>query len=134
VFARVRQQQHVGQLLHRCGACADGRGCVCAFIYLYIQFLALKQAIGTQVKIRRARGAKMHLPQNSEIEPNFLLRHTHTTEQNTEMAEPTQAAAETSGVALGKGAWDCDNNCEIPPEKEVCVVCGFFSCVCCWWW
>ncbi len=24
------------------------------------------------------------------------------------------------GVSLGKGAWDCDNNCEIPPEKEVC--------------
>lgn len=22
-------------------------------------------------------------------------------------------------VALGKGAWDCDKNCEIPPEKEV---------------
>ncbi|GMH39419.1 hypothetical protein BSKO_07317 [Bryopsis sp. KO-2023] len=22
------------------------------------------------------------------------------------------------GVSLGKGAWDCDNNCEIPPEKE----------------
>ena len=23
------------------------------------------------------------------------------------------------GVSLGKGAWDCDLNCEIPPEKEV---------------
>ncbi|KIY96369.1 hypothetical protein MNEG_11594 [Monoraphidium neglectum] len=23
-----------------------------------------------------------------------------------------------AGVSLGKGAWDCDNNCEIPPEKE----------------
>ena len=23
------------------------------------------------------------------------------------------------GVSLGKGAWDCDNNCAIPPEKEV---------------
>ena len=22
------------------------------------------------------------------------------------------------GVSLGKGAWDCDNNVEIPPEKE----------------
>lgn len=22
-------------------------------------------------------------------------------------------------VALGKGAWDCDKNCEIPPELEV---------------
>jgi hypothetical protein len=24
-----------------------------------------------------------------------------------------------SGVALGKGAWDCDRNCEIPVDKEV---------------
>ena len=24
-----------------------------------------------------------------------------------------------SGVSLGKGAWDCDANEEIPPEKEV---------------
>ena len=23
------------------------------------------------------------------------------------------------GVSLGKGAWDCDTNTEIPPEKEV---------------
>lgn len=23
------------------------------------------------------------------------------------------------GAALGKGAWDCDNNRLIPPEKEV---------------
>jgi hypothetical protein len=27
--------------------------------------------------------------------------------------------AEGGGVALGKGAWDCDRNCLIPPEKEV---------------
>ena len=37
---------------------------------------------------------------------------------------PTQQALEkysagTGGVSLGKGAWDCDRNCEIPPEKEV---------------
>jgi len=30
-------------------------------------------------------------------------------------AEPGQ----TSGVSLGKGAWDCDARKEIPPEKEV---------------
>lgn len=24
-----------------------------------------------------------------------------------------------AGVSLGKGAWDCDRNCKIPPEKEV---------------
>lgn len=32
------------------------------------------------------------------------------------------AAATEATVSLGKGAWDCDNNCEIPPEKEVCSV------------
>lgn len=26
------------------------------------------------------------------------------------------------GVSLGKGAWDCDTNSEIPPEKEVSVM------------
>jgi hypothetical protein len=31
----------------------------------------------------------------------------------------TAADAPSAGVSLGKGAWDCDNNCEIPPEKEV---------------
>jgi hypothetical protein len=36
------------------------------------------------------------------------------------MAEP--AAGADSGPSLGKGAWDCDNNREIPPEKEVCVM------------
>ena len=25
----------------------------------------------------------------------------------------------TDAVSLGKGAWDCDANREIPPEKEV---------------
>ena len=25
------------------------------------------------------------------------------------------------GVSLGKGAWDCDTNTEIPPEKEAYV-------------
>lgn len=29
------------------------------------------------------------------------------------------AAQQGSGPSLGKGAWDCDLNCEIPPEKEV---------------
>ena len=31
----------------------------------------------------------------------------------------TAAASGGAGVSLGKGAWDCDNKCEIPPEKEV---------------
>lgn len=31
-----------------------------------------------------------------------------------------KAAVEAGGgVSLGKGAWDCDTNTEIPPEKEV---------------
>ena len=25
----------------------------------------------------------------------------------------------SDGISLGKGAWDCDKNIEIPPEKEV---------------
>lgn len=32
-------------------------------------------------------------------------------------AEP--AAGGGGGVSSGKGAWDCDNNVEIPPEAEV---------------
>ena len=31
----------------------------------------------------------------------------------------TAAAGAGAGVSLGKGAWDCDRRCEIPPEKEV---------------
>lgn len=42
------------------------------------------------------------------------------------MAKGEKVAAEGEGggggVSLGKGAWDCDNNCEIPPEKEVSLV------------
>lgn len=26
---------------------------------------------------------------------------------------------QTAGLSLGKGAWDCDLNVAIPPEKEV---------------
>lgn len=36
-------------------------------------------------------------------------------------AQQNQAAAggdAGGGASMGKGAWDCDNNCEIPPEKE----------------
>lgn len=29
------------------------------------------------------------------------------------------AVGQDTGVSLGKGAWDCDANREIPPEKEV---------------
>ena len=31
---------------------------------------------------------------------------------------PVDATA-TVTVSLGKGAWDCDTRCPIPPEKEV---------------
>lgn len=30
-----------------------------------------------------------------------------------------EGAAQTASVSLGKGAWDCDLNVAIPPEKEV---------------
>ena len=32
---------------------------------------------------------------------------------------PVEGAPESGGVSLGKGAWDCDRKCKIPPEKEV---------------
>lgn len=32
-----------------------------------------------------------------------------------------EAAGGGGGVSLGKGAWDCDTNSEIPPEKEAIV-------------
>jgi len=39
---------------------------------------------------------------------------------STEVAKVTEDknAAAAAPVSLGKGAWDCDNNCEIPPDKE----------------
>lgn len=33
--------------------------------------------------------------------------------------QQADAGAGGSGVSLGKGAWDADNNCVIPPESEV---------------
>lgn len=36
--------------------------------------------------------------------------------------------ATDSGVALGKGAWDCDARKAIPPEKE--VRCAARACAC----
>ena len=37
----------------------------------------------------------------------------------TSLLEAVGEATPQAGVSLGKGAWDCDLNCEIPPEKEV---------------
>ena len=31
----------------------------------------------------------------------------------------TEIASQPASVSLGKGAWDCDLNVAIPPEKEV---------------
>lgn len=42
----------------------------------------------------------------------------------TEKALVESGGAGGGGISLGKGAWDCDNNCEIPPEKEVCPYCS----------
>lgn len=33
--------------------------------------------------------------------------------------QQADAGAGGSGVSLGKGAWDVDKNCLIPPEQEV---------------
>lgn len=38
---------------------------------------------------------------------------------STLLRECFTCTAGESGVSLGKGAWDCDRKCEIPPEKEV---------------
>ena len=35
-----------------------------------------------------------------------------------EITEQRDSAAATGGGTLGKGAWDCDTNTEIPPTKE----------------
>ena len=40
----------------------------------------------------------------------------------------TTAGGSGGGVSLGKGAWDCDNNVEIPPEAEVSLN-PFASCI-----
>ena len=37
------------------------------------------------------------------------------------IASGTAAGGAGGGVSLGKGAWDCDHNVEIPPEAEVGV-------------
>uniref|UniRef100_A0A7S2TAA7 Uncharacterized protein n=1 Tax=Chloropicon roscoffensis TaxID=1461544 RepID=A0A7S2TAA7_9CHLO len=39
---------------------------------------------------------------------------------STEVAKVAEdkSSAAAAPVSLGKGAWDCDNNCEIPPDKE----------------
>lgn len=39
--------------------------------------------------------------------------------QDKSLVEAATAESGGGGVSLGKGAWDCDTNTEIPPEKEV---------------
>ena len=38
------------------------------------------------------------------------------------VAGDAAGSAGGGGVSLGKGAWDCDKNVEIPPEAEVSPV------------
>lgn len=38
---------------------------------------------------------------------------------NTDVVAAEPSAGGGGGISLGKGAWDCDNNVEIPPEAEV---------------
>ncbi len=39
--------------------------------------------------------------------------------QSKKDAVATDTAGGGGGISLGKGAWDCDRNVEIPPEAEV---------------
>ena len=40
-------------------------------------------------------------------------------DSNDVVGTDTAAGGSGGGVSLGKGAWDCDKNVEIPPEAEV---------------
>ena len=42
-----------------------------------------------------------------------------TSRDDASLLEIAGEGAAQAGVSLGKGAWDCDRNCGIPPEKEV---------------
>ena len=50
--------------------------------------------------------------------------------QNKRDATATDMAGGGGGMSLGKGAWDCDRNVEIPPEAEVHANQGLTSDVC----
>ncbi len=39
-------------------------------------------------------------------------------DNNEVVVTDTAAGGNGGGVSLGKGAWDCDNDVEIPPEAE----------------
>ena len=39
--------------------------------------------------------------------------------EGTDLVAAEPSAGGGGGVSLGKGAWDCDNNVEIPAEAEV---------------
>ena len=40
------------------------------------------------------------------------------TQEDAVLLEADEPSAQAGGLSLGKGAWDCDRNCEIPAEKE----------------
>lgn len=44
------------------------------------------------------------------------------TGESNAIVESGANASAGGGISLGKGAWDCDAKCAIPPEKEVSLV------------
>ncbi len=50
--------------------------------------------------------------------------------QSKKDAVATDTAGGGGGISLGKGAWDCDRNVEIPPEAEVRAERGLKSGMC----
>ena len=46
-------------------------------------------------------------------------RERHQLSFSTSGSSATRVLAGDAGVSLGKGAWDCDAKCLIPPELEV---------------
>lgn len=47
------------------------------------------------------------------------------TKENTDVVATEPSAGGGGGVSLGKGAWDCDSNVEIPPGAEVSLTRSF---------
>lgn len=49
--------------------------------------------------------------------PSEIVRHL--SNESVVVKVQLQSLAAGVSVSLGKGAWDCDAGCAIPPEKEV---------------
>lgn len=51
----------------------------------------------------------------------------HTSGPRAGYTEANMDAQANAGVSLGKGAWDCDTNTAIPPEREVRIFCTRYA-------